>query len=265
MSDPQLQQNAAPSESPVLILGAGRHIGLAIARRLVSRRQPVILSYHRHPKEVVQLEFDNPGLVRATLPLDARCPEALDRFFGRVGEHTDRLWGLIDCIGPIHYGPLTDLSDAEFDRLLQGNMTQFFGAATRAYPLLKANGAGRVLAFTFAGVERLGAYRRIAAYAAAKAGLLSLVRSFAVEWATDRITVNAIAPGVVARSEETPDDAPPSQQEPDPVTMRARIPMGRLATEGDILGAVDYLLSGQAAYVTGQNLAVAGGLGLMYP
>jgi 3-oxoacyl-[acyl-carrier protein] reductase len=254
---PEQTAESLGEQAPVLVLGAGRNIGLGIARWLIAQQRPVILTYRRHPDEVVRLQLDHPELVRGTIALDARTAQSVERCFGKVRAITESLSGLIDCIGPIAYLPLGELDDDAFDEIMQGNPGQFFAACTRAYPLLAKNGGGRVITFTMAGIEKLAAYRKVAAYAAAKTAMLSLVRSFAVEWAADRITVNAIAPGIVARVGKNP------QGDDDPQAfMRPKIPMGRLATERDILAAVAFFMSEEAAYVTGQNLAVAGGFGL---
>ncbi len=241
------------SPAPVLILGAGKNVGLAMARKLVAESRPVILSYRRSPEDVVALQIEHPDLVRAAIPLDARTPGAVGRFFDKVRENTDRLGGLVNAIGPWLKKPLLETSDDEFEDLLQGNLVQAFASVRQAAPLLRANGGGRVVFFTFAGLEKLGSYSKIGAYAAGKTGLLSLMRSFALELAPHGITVNAIAPGVV-------ESAPEEEHR-----LKKVIPAGRLASLEDIWQALRFLLSEEAGHVTGTNLTVSGGFGWQYP
>ena len=247
MNDDLLEPPEA--QAPVLILGAGGNIGLHIARRLVRDDQQVLLSYRTVPNDVIELQMSSPDLVMGVFPLDARTSSALQRFFSRVREKTDRLHALINCVGPFMERPLLDTSEEQFDDLVQTNLVQAFCAARLAYPLFVANCGGRIIHFTFAGVEKMGAYARIAAYASAKAGLLSLTRSLAVQWAPKRITVNAIAPGIAATDPE------------DRQRLLADIPAGTPTHLEYIYQAVRFLLSEDAGHITGNNLTVSGGYG----
>jgi len=242
-----------PAAAPIIILGAGANIGLSLARRLIAERRPVILSYRRQPEAAVTLQAEHPDLVRGAFALDARTSSAMERFFEHVRSVTDSAYALINCIGPIVEAPLSEMSDDNFENMVQGNLTQAFHAIRRVLPLLRANGEGRIIHFTFAGVEKLAAYRRVAAYAAAKTALLSLTRSLAVELASERITVNAVAPGVII-TESKGEEA----LRPRPSLRATRVP----TTHDDLYAAVRYLLSPEAGRVTGTNITVSGGFGL---
>lgn len=238
------------SPAPILILGAGRNIGLAVAKRFVESGRRVVLSFRSSPDEAVGLRMEHPELVLGVFPLDATTPSATVRFFRRVGETTDRLSAVVNAIGPFAEKALLESSDDEFEMLLQGNLVQAFSTARLSLPFFARNGGGRLVFFTFAGVEKIAAYSKIGAYAAAKTGLLSLVRSLAAELSSMNVTVNAIAPGVV-------ESAPAEHKE-----LLGGVPGGRIVSFDDIFSAIDFLLSAKADHITGTNLLISGGFGL---
>lgn len=249
----EIEGKKRTKDAPILMLGAGRNLGLALAERLVLDGFSVILSYRNDPKGVVKLETSFPEQVKGGIPLDAKTPKAVERFFERVGEVTGKISAMVNCIGPFLQTPLLETSDEDFEMLVQSNLSQAFFSARRAMPLLRQNGEGRMIFFTFAGLEKIGAYGQLGAYAAVKLGVLSLVRSLAVEVAKEKITVNAIAPGIVTTADESQEKYLP------------HIPAGRMQTPADIYGGVRYLLSDEAKHVTGQNLTISGGFGWQYP
>ena len=190
--------------------------------------------------------MNHPDLILGAFPLEASTEASIARFFKRVGDATDRLSGIVNCIGPILESPLSGMSGQQFETIIQGNLMQAYQSDMLAIPFLEKNKGGQIIHFTFAGVEKLSAYREIAAYAAAKAGLLSLIRSLAVEMAHKNITVNAIAPGVVETA---------------PEEHHKLAPGGKLIGVNDIFSAVDFLMSGKASKITGVNLSVSNGMG----
>lgn len=241
-----------PIEAPLMILGAGANIGLGLARRFADEGRHLILSYRSRPDDVVELQMRYPKQIQIAA-LDARSSSAVERIFEKISFEGGKLSGLINCIGPFLEKPLKETEDADFEDMVQGNLVQAFAAARRAYPLLCANGGGSIIHFTFAGLEKISAYDKIGAYAAAKVGLLSLTRSMAVEWAGDQVRVNSIAPGIT-------ETAPVDQMH-----LKKHIPQGRLASLDDIYQAVRFLISPEARHITGTNLTVSGGFGWKYP
>jgi len=248
-----MAENSNSEKAPVLILGAGKNIGLSLAKRFVADEIPVIISYRSKPDDAVTLQLENPDLVKGCFALDASTPLTIERFFKQVHESTNTLSALINCIGPFMQKSLSETSTDSFDRIIYGNLNQSFNCAIKALPFLKNNGGGSIIQFTFAGVEKLSAYSLSAAYAASKAGLLSLIRSMSVEWAKDNITVNAIAPGLT-------EIVPQSQQH-----LFKDIPSGHPVSLEDIYKTTEFLLSENARHLTGTNLTVSGGFGWKYP
>lgn len=246
-------QDEKLEKSPVLILGSGNNIGLFLAKRFVADKVPVILSYLSSPDEVVTLEVENKDIVKGAYALEARSTTTIDNFFDKVEDSTDRLSAVINCIGPFMQKSIDDTSREAFDDIVYTNLNQSFHCAKRALPLLRKNGGGSIVQFTFAGVEKLSAYSLSAPYAAAKAGLLSLIRSMSVEWAKDKITVNSIAPGL---TEIVPD----SQKH-----LFKDIPANAPVKLEDIYKTIEFLLSDNARHLTGNNITVSGGFGWKYP
>jgi NAD(P)-dependent dehydrogenase (short-subunit alcohol dehydrogenase family) len=152
--------------------------------------------------------------------------------------------------------PFLELPGEEWDRELQVNLTSYYVLAQRAGRSMAESGGGVIL-FT-ASVNALGAGAGFAPYCVTKAGLVALAQVMAVELARHRIRVNCVSPG--------PADTQRSVDLVGEETMeRFRqsfpgVPMNRLASADDVAGAFLYLASDAAAYVTGQNLVVDGGL-----
>jgi meso-butanediol dehydrogenase / (S,S)-butanediol dehydrogenase / diacetyl reductase len=152
-------------------------------------------------------------------------------------------------------GPLESLDIEGWRRTLDVTLTAAFTALRAAVPLLRARGRGSVV--NVASISGLGADRGLAAYNAAKAGVINLTRTAALELAASGIRVNAVCPGLV--------DTPPLRRafqnapERQPVA-EAAIPLGRLARPEEIARVILFLASDDASYMTGAAVVVDGGL-----
>jgi len=162
-------------------------------------------------------------------------------------------WAWIHCPGDYLERPLLDTGDAEWSALLDSNLLGFVRMARRVLPVMADHGGGRVVAFGAAGVGGGRGIVRAPAYFAAKAALASVVSSLAKEWAKHQVTCNLVLPGVIAHEGSS------RQLE---TRLLARIPAGRLGKPRDLAGLVRLLVSDEGGYITGQELAVDGGLSL---
>lgn len=142
---------------------------------------------------------------------------------------------------------------SEWDRIFNLNVRATFVLAQAFYPALKES-RGSIVAV--ASMSGMGAHLGQAAYAPAKAALISLVQNLAVEWAPDGIRVNAVAPGMI----QTPLTAALYDKAGVEQARAARVPLGRVGRPEDISGIIAFLASEHASYMTGQTLLADGGV-----
>jgi NAD(P)-dependent dehydrogenase (short-subunit alcohol dehydrogenase family) len=145
-------------------------------------------------------------------------------------------------------------ADGEWRKDLETNLYGAFYLAQAAFGALEASGDGRVVVISSVGAES-GIPGQVA-YGASKAGLVGMIRTLAAEWASRGIRCNAVMPGFIA--------TPKVRAMPDQVrrAVTAQIPLGRFGATEELAGAVSFLLSPAAAYITGAVLRVDGGFGL---
>jgi NAD(P)-dependent dehydrogenase (short-subunit alcohol dehydrogenase family) len=247
-------------EKSVLVTGAGSGFGRATARGFARDGAAAVCLVERLPErlEAVVAEVDGLGAravpILADLGDAASCELAADTALRAAG----RVDVLVANHAAMSYAtPFLELGHADWDSELRINLTSCFALAQRVGQSLVESGAGGVILFT-ASVNALGAGRGFAPYCVSKAGLVSLAQVMAVELAPHGIRVNCVSPG--------PADTQRSLDLVGEATMeRFRssfpgVPLNRLASAEDVAEAFLYLASDAAAYVTGQNLVVDGGL-----
>jgi NAD(P)-dependent dehydrogenase (short-subunit alcohol dehydrogenase family) len=159
---------------------------------------------------------------------------------------------LVNNAGIFPRAAALDMELAEWERVLRVNLTGTFVCARAAAARMR--GAGRGVIVNMASGRALAGAAKGAHYAASKAGIISLTKSLALDWAPYGIRVNCVIPGIT-------DTAQPRGEMGDNelYAMGARIPLGRIAQPRDIAAAVAFLLGDDSAYMTGQSIAVNGG------
>jgi len=183
--------------------------------------------------------------------VDATDPNALRTAFAAFQQQHGAPFALLHTIGDFAEQPLLGTDLATWRHLFASNVDSAFHTIQAVVPAMVAARRGRVVLFAAAGVDKDKGMLRAPAYFAAKAALVQLGRSLALETAKAGLTVNVIAPGLIHH----PHSHQQSQQR-----LLPRVPAGRLGRVDDVVGMVRYLLSDAASYVTGQVLTIDGGL-----
>jgi 3-oxoacyl-[acyl-carrier protein] reductase len=228
-----------------LVTAATSGLGESFARHLAKRGYSLFLHYHRGraKAEALEQEIRARGGQAVTFEADLLDPEAREALVESLGQTSPRLSLLINNLGLFPEEGLLETELVSFERALTLNLTVGYDLIRLALPLLRAAAPGtRIINLGDSKADQIGARVVATAYYIAKIGLNVLTRSYAKLLAPDGITVNMISPGFLERSVGEPPD----------------FPMGRPGRFEDILGAVDYLLSPQADYVSGANLLVSG-------
>ncbi|RIJ15669.1 3-oxoacyl-[acyl-carrier-protein] reductase [Henriciella mobilis] len=236
-----------------LVTGASGGIGSAIAKALSESGAKVALSGTR---EGVLEE------VKATLPGESAIvtanlsdAESVDGLVGRAEEAIGPLDILVANAGITRDGLLMRMKDEDWDAVLNVNLGSYFRLAKSCMRGMMKRRHGRIIGIT--SIVGVTGNPGQANYCASKAGMIGFTKSLAQEVASRGITANCVAPGFI-QSPMT-DVLPDAQKE----ALLGQIPAGKLGQGGDIAGAVVYLSSDEAAYVTGQTLHVNGGMAMI--
>lgn len=236
-----------------VVTGSSKGIGAAIALGLARAGADVIC--HGRGDEARETSEAVQKLGRRSLVVQADLSEraAQDAFVASAVKAYGRIDLLVNNAGSIRRAPAVDYSDADWDFLLEVNLSAPFRLSRSIGKLMIEQGGGRIV-----NVASLLAFQGgilVPAYAASKGGIAQLTKALANEWASKNVTVNAIAPGYIATDNTQALRADPNRSR----QILERIPAGRWGEPNDIAGAAVFLCSEAARYVTGHVLAVDGG------
>jgi 3-oxoacyl-[acyl-carrier protein] reductase len=238
-----------------LVTGASRGIGRAIAIALGARGARVIVNYTANESAANDTAAavsaaGGSGVVKRFDVSDAGAVDAAIKEIAAEGG----LHILVNNAGVAVNALTLGAKDADWKRSLDVNLTGTFNCTRAALrPLLKAKDAGRIINITSITAETGSAGQ--APYVAAKAAVIGLTKTWAREYASRGITVNAVSPGYID-TDMTATELPAARRE----ELVKSIPLGRVGSPEDVAAAVAYLASPAASYVTGEVLRVNGGL-----
>ncbi len=240
--------------STALVTGGSRGIGRAVAQTLAAAGYQIFLTYVSKPDEAEQPAraiLAAGGRARA-FRLDVGDSESVAAFFRDEVRERVELAVLVNNAGITKDGLMLRMKDEDFDRVLGINLRGAFLCLREAAKIMSKQRYGRIINISSV-VGQMGNAGQVN-YSAAKAGLIGMTKSAAKELASRSITVNAVAPGFI----ETDMTAALSDEARD--AYAKAIPLGRLGSAQDVADAVAFLASDKASYITGQILAVNGGL-----
>jgi 2,4-dienoyl-CoA reductase [(3E)-enoyl-CoA-producing], peroxisomal len=245
-----------------LVTGGGTGIGLGIASSLAGAGAEVaIASRKREHLEPAAERLRASGAKVSAVEVNVREPETVARMVEQVSRQHGRLDILVNNAAGNFYAPTASLSPNAWRAVVETDLYGTFYCCQAVYPLMKAQGGGRIVSISMTLHYR--GWPLMAHATAAKAGVDALTRTLALEWARDRITVNAVAPGPIPTEGVKKAFTPPGAEAPDLFGMEKyaadAIPLGRWGTPEDIGQMVTYLASPAGEWITGAIMVVDGG------
>ncbi len=239
----------------VIVTGAGGGIGASIASAAAQAGWGVgVLDHDPAAAHAVVATIGDAAVPLVADVTDERSIEhALDALAEATGRPAPD--AIVANAGIVRFGPLLDLPTADFRAVVDVNLTGTF-LCTRAVARRQhsAQHPGSIVAMT--SMNGVAPGPNAGAYGATKAGVALLVAQMAVEWGPFGIRVNAVAPGLIDAGMSQPIYSDPEIR----ALRSARVPLGRLGTAADVAAVVLFLLSDEAAYITGSEIVVDGGI-----
>jgi 2-hydroxycyclohexanecarboxyl-CoA dehydrogenase len=239
-----------------VVTGAASGMGLAISQRLAAHGQRVaLLDLDGDAAERAATDVRGTGAQAIAASVDVADRGAVDDALERVRTELGPVEIIVTSAGLDDFTPFTDITTAQWDRLIAVNLTGTFHCLQAAVPDMVAGGWGRIVTISSSSAQS-GA-PQMAHYVASKGGVIGLTRALAVELGSHGITVNTIPPGAI--------DTPMSRRAqttgslPDTEVIARMIPVRRMGTPEEVAAACAFLCSEDAGYITGQSINLNGG------
>ena len=235
-----------------IVTGASRGLGKAMAVGLAKAGADIVATDILDTSKVVE-KIKKIGRKSIGLLVDVCNKSSVETMVKETLEKFRRIDILVNNAGILRMGNAESMSKDDWDKVINVNLSgQFLCAQTVGKQMIKQK-SGNII--NIASIAGIGGYSQAVAYNASKAGVISLTKTLAVEWAQYNINVNAICPGVFA-TEMTKDFL---ENEEFKKNIKNNVPLGRYATPDEIVGTAIYLTSKASDYVTGHSLIVDGG------
>jgi 3-oxoacyl-[acyl-carrier protein] reductase len=245
-----MTHEAQRKKRPVLVTGASRGIGRAIAIRLGAAGYPITVHYgsRRADADAVRAQIVALGGTADVIGFDI-SDRATARSALEDAIKQDAYWGVVLSAGIARDKPFPAIEEDDWDAVLRTNLDGFYNVLQPlVMPMIRRHDGGRIVALS--SVSGLIGNRGQVNYSASKAGIIGATKALAIELAKRDITVNAVAPGII-ETDMTSDV---------PAEAKALIPMRRFGTVEEVAGLVEFLFTDDAAYITRQVISVNGGL-----
>ena len=238
-----------------LITGSGRGLGAALARAAGAEKARVVVNCRRDTKaaEAVAAAVQKAGgealAIRADVSAFAEARSLVEQALAKWG----RLDVLVNTVGSFNWNPLVEVAPVEWRRILGTNLDSVFNMCHLVVPHMRERRFGRIVNFAAVGAAATQGEPQMAAYSAAKAGVVALSRALALEEARCGITVNVVSPGLLK------DESGRRGAAAADAMLGERVPVGHAGRAADVVRAVLFFASPAAEFVTGQVVEVAGG------
>jgi NAD(P)-dependent dehydrogenase (short-subunit alcohol dehydrogenase family) len=241
------------TERVAIVTGAGRGIGLAISKRLVSAHASVgMIDIDERNLQKATRSLTDDGAVAAPFVCDVSDPDSVLRMVDGVLNTYSRVDILVNNAGIVgRVAPIQEVTDDDWNRMISIDLTGVFYCCRAVIPHMIARGSGRIV--NIASIAGKEGNPKMVSYCAAKAGVIGFTKALAKEVAQHNILVNAISPALIQTS--LLDDLTPDQVR----YLTERIPMGRLGRPEEVAAMVHWLASDDASFSTGAVFDLSGG------
>lgn len=238
-----------------VITGAGGAIGSTIAKALSAAGAKVFLQdVNQNGITTVANEIRKSGGISFGYANDLSDVTTIEKMISVAADQLGGIDILINCAGINRRKPITEVTHQDFDAIVAVNMKAVFFTSQAVYPFMKMRGGGSIV--NISSITSRYSFAMGSVYAATKASISAMARSFSLEWVSDGIRVNSMEPGYVKTEFTRPVWGEPHRAE----WFKRFVPMGRLGNPEELVGAVLYLASDASSYVTGQTIVLDGGL-----
>lgn len=238
----------------IIVTGASRGIGAAIAKTLAKLNYAVVVNYNKSADKANALchEIQNFGGIALPIQGNISSTDDVQRIFRISYEQFGAPYALINNAGiALRGAPIQDINDSEIETVIATNLTGVIKCSREAVKYMVPKHCGKIVNISSIWGQIGGSCEVV--YSASKAGIIGLTKALSNEIAPSGITVNCIAPGVIDT------DMISCYSKEDLNALRDEIPLGRLGTPDDIAKVVEFLISEKASFITGQVIGVNGG------
>lgn len=240
-------------EKVAIITGSARGIGFAIAETLAAEGCTVVITDVQGAEEAAS-QLESKGYKAFGIQSDVTRMESVEQMIGKAMENLGRIDILVNNAGITRDTLLMRMKEEDWDAVLSVNLKGAFNCCKAACRNLMKSPAGRII--NISSVVGVIGNAGQANYSASKAGLIGLTKTLAREFASRKVTVNAVAPGFIQTAMT---DALSDKVKEE---IRGAIPLGQMGTAENVAAAVKFLASEQAEYITGHVLKVDGGMAM---
>ncbi len=233
-----------------VVTGGAKGIGCAIVKKLSREGYAVAICYNTSKEKAEVLARELPNC--KAYQLDITHSEAVNSVFAQIEKEMGEIYALVNNAGVAQQALFTDITDQMWHGMIETNLSGAFYCCRAVLPYMIHRKQGKIVNISSIWGEIGGSCE--VHYSAAKAGVIGLTKALAKEVGLSNINVNSVSPGVILTDMTSHfDDATMSE-------LKAETPLNRIGTPEDVAGAVAFLISSDADFITGQDLAVNGGM-----